>query len=85
MEQRREARLRPEYASWYPGVTVAGWLPVTTIVRAVTRQLLDGEPRGAPRSQVGPRILDECHFLVSAGCRARSYPANACRGFEYRG
>ncbi len=53
MEQRREARLRPEYASWYPGVTMAGWLPVTALVRAVTRQLLDGEPRGAPRWQVG--------------------------------
>jgi hypothetical protein len=67
MEQRREARLRPEYASWYPGVTVAGWVPASTVARRVTRQLLHGEPRWAPRWEVGLRILDERHFLFRLG------------------
>jgi hypothetical protein len=59
----REARLRGEYASWYPSITVATWIPAATVARKVARQLVYGVPRWAPRWKVSGRVLDERHFL----------------------
>jgi len=42
----RQARLRSEYASWYPKVSVTTWYPVLTLVRKVTRQMVHGRHRG---------------------------------------
>ena len=69
---RREARLRPEYASWYPNISVSAWMPASTASRVVRRQLLEGEPPWAPRWQPGPRILDEQHFKFRGGTQRRS-------------
>jgi hypothetical protein len=64
---RRQARLRREYAPWYPTLSVTGWVPAATVARAVARQLVQGEPRWAPRWEVGPRLLDERHFMFRGG------------------
>jgi hypothetical protein len=37
------------------------------VARKVARQLLQGEPRWAPRWAVGPRVLDEQHFTFRRG------------------
>ena len=55
---RRQARLRPEYAEWYPRVVPAQWQPAATVRRLVLRQLR----RGSPYWQPGPRILSDQHF-----------------------
>jgi hypothetical protein len=43
------------------------WLPASTVARAVARQLLEGEPRFAPRWAPGSRILDDLHFMFRRG------------------
>jgi hypothetical protein len=72
----RQARLRNEYAGWYPTLACHVWIPAKTVARAVTRQLLEGGPAsaGAPRWAVGPRILDDRHFTFRGGVeRAHSH------------
>ena len=66
---RRQARLRREYASWYPAIQVTGWFPAAMLARKVARQLLEGEPAGAPRWEPGPRLLDDRHFMFRRGER----------------
>jgi hypothetical protein len=65
----RQARIRAEYAAWYPTIQVATWLPARAVARAVERQLL-GEPSQwslGPRWLPGPRMLDDRHFLFRGG------------------
>ena len=67
----RQARLRNEYAAWYPLIPVSIWMPAQSVARTVARQLL-GNREGhcwilAPRWAVGPRILDDRHFLFRGG------------------
>ena len=69
---RRQARLRREYASWYPAIQVTGWFPAATLARKVASQLLEGEPVGAPRWEPGPRLLDDRHFRESGERGARA-------------
>jgi len=64
---RREGRLKPEYAAWYPSITVCAWMPATTLRRAVARQLLDRDPPWAPHWEPGQRLLDERHFQFRGG------------------
>lgn|SRR5690242_19801394 len=61
---RREARLRLEYAGWYPAIQLSTWFSAKAVARAVARQLLEGEPHHLqpPRWELGPRILDDRHF-----------------------
>ena len=63
----RQARLRREYASWYPTIQVTAWFPASMLARKVARQLLDGEPKGAPRWEPGARLLDDRHFTFRRG------------------
>jgi len=67
--QRREARLRREYAAWYPTLSSSSWLLASTVARAVDRQLLQDEAEWAkgPRWAVGPRLLDDRHFEFRKG------------------
>ena len=65
----RQARIRAEYAAWYPTIQVATWLPARSVARAVERQLL-GEPSQwslGPRWVPGPRLLDDRHFFFRGG------------------
>lgn len=63
----RQARLRSEYASWYPDVSVTRWYPVSTLVRMVMRQLVHGDPGPSPRWAPGARPLDDRHFEFRGG------------------
>jgi hypothetical protein len=78
---RREARLRREYAAWYPTLSVTAWIAASTAARAVARQLLDGEPEWArpPRWAVGPRLLDDRHFMFRGGLEGRAPTAHTRR------
>jgi len=67
----RQARIRAEYAAWYPTIQVSTWLPARSVARAVERQVL-GEPSQwslGPRWVPGPRLLDERHFYFRGGSR----------------
>ena len=87
----REARLRSEYASWYPDVSTTRWYPVQTLVQTVMHQLVHGGPRSSPRWAPAGRALDDRHFEFrggverDAGWRTRAgdttvWPAGAERG-----
>lgn len=65
--ERRQARLRREYAPWYPLIGVTAWMPAQSAANAVRRQLVDGEPTWAPKWALGPRVLDDRHFLFRGG------------------
>jgi len=69
--QIRQARIRAEYAAWYPTIQVATWLPARSVARAVERQLV-GEPSQwslGPRWLPGPRLLDDRHFRFRGGAQ----------------
>jgi hypothetical protein len=89
--QSRQAKVRPEYASWYPSVSATSWYPVSLLVRMVAQQLVHGEPGLSPRWAVGGRTLDDRHFEFrggverDAGWRTRAgdttvWPAGSDRG-----
>ena len=91
----RQARLRPEYAAWYPDVSATRWYPVLKLVRAVMHQLVHSGPRSSPLWSPGSRALDDRHFEFrggverDAGWRTRAgdttvWPAGAERGQRQR-
>jgi hypothetical protein len=61
-ENLREARLRPEFASLYPGVEPGVWLPATT----VGQQLLLWHLATSVTPQ-GERLMAEEHFEFRGG------------------
>ena len=63
----RETRLRPEYASLYPGVEPGVWLPATT----VGQKLLLWHLATAATPQ-GERLMAEEHFEFRGGRGAES-------------
>ena len=58
----REARLRPEFASLYPGLEAGVWLPATTIGQKL---LLWHLATAAPPQ--GERLMAEEHFEFRGG------------------
>jgi hypothetical protein len=62
----RQARLREEYATWYPGIPPGRWQLAEAVRRIVLRQLRHGAPSWAP----GPRILSDLHFEFQGGSAA---------------
>lgn len=60
----REARLRPEYASLYPGVQPDVWMPAS----AIGQQLLLWHLT-APATPQGERLMAEEHFEFRGGLR----------------
>lgn len=55
----REARLRPEFAALYPGLTPGRWEPAARIAEAVLANVLLHEIGEAP---LADRTLNETHF-----------------------
>jgi hypothetical protein len=60
----REARLRPEFASLYPGLTPGRWEPAGRIAEAVLANVLLHEMGEAP---LPDRTLNEAHFEFRGG------------------
>lgn len=56
----REGRLKPQYASLYPGLEPGVWLPVETLIRHVT-ELIHRDPSKS-RVITGARLLHQDHF-----------------------
>ena len=63
----REARLRPEFAALYPGLTPGQWEPAARIAEAVLANLLLHEIGEAP---LPDRTLNEAHFEFRGGAEA---------------
>lgn len=59
----REARLRPEYASLYPGIPVDTWLPAADLGATLLMHHL----RAPAPPELGNRLLDESHFEFRGG------------------
>ena len=59
----REARLRPEFAHLYPGLTPGRWEPASRIAEAVLANLLLHQMGEAPLQD----RLDEAHFEFRGG------------------
>jgi hypothetical protein len=74
----REARLRPEYAGLYPGVTPDIWIPVEKLLRHVTDLLHQDRARSGVIT--GQRLLREEHFEYrGATARPDGLPAGSTR------
>src|SRR5689334_22021691 len=63
----REARVRPEFALWYPGFRPDVWYPAGAVRMAVTMQLHTGSPRWAAAG----RVPTNDHFEFRGGEPAR--------------
>jgi hypothetical protein len=73
----REARLRPEFAHLYPGLTPGQWESAGRIAEAVLANMMLQEMTEAPASE---RVLPEEHFEFRGGvpaphARRRNRPA----------
>ncbi len=62
----REARLRPEFAQLYPGLTPGRWEPAARIAEAVLANVLLHKMVEAPLSE----RLDEAHFEFRGSAEA---------------
>jgi hypothetical protein len=74
----REARLRPEFAALYPGLTPGRWEPAARIAEAVLANVLLHEMGEAP---LADRTLDEEHFEFRGGTES-DRPARANRASD---
>ena len=71
----REARLRPEFAHLYPGLTPGRWEPASRIAEAVLANVLLHEMGEAPLQD----RLDEAHFEFRGGTESERSSHDARR------
>lgn len=60
----RRARLRPEFAGWYPEIPGDQWHDAQWVLEIVWRQLQSGTPAWEITQD---RVLDNRHFEFEAG------------------
>ena len=60
---RRKARLRPEYAAWYPQLVAGEWHDAGWAAEKVRQQ----HRKGSPPWSLGRRTLSEAHFEFEGG------------------
>jgi hypothetical protein len=60
---RRQARLRSEYAEWYPDLWAREWHDAEW----ATEKVLQQQRKGSPAWGLGQRILSEAHFEFQGG------------------
>jgi hypothetical protein len=63
--ERRQARLRPEYATLYPGVPVSEWRPIGELLDCVAAARLRSGRRSGELLRGRP--LDDRHFEFRGG------------------
>jgi hypothetical protein len=59
-ERGRQARLKPEHAHLYPGLTPGRWMPVEDLLRHITD--LIHQDRSKAKAITGTRLLHQTHF-----------------------
>ena len=74
----REARLRPEFAELYPGLTPGRWEPASRIAEAVLANVMLHKMAEAP---LPDRLLQEAHFEFRGEVEdERDAPGNRASG-----
>jgi hypothetical protein len=69
MPERREVRLRPEFAGLYPGLEPGAWQDATVLAE---QMLSEHRLRPSPGYMLSDRVLDNEHFEFRGGdSRAR--------------
>jgi hypothetical protein len=70
--QRREARLRPEFADFHSQVTPGVWLPASSLA-----ELVGDDASTADQLGLHPRVLDARRFEFRGGDAGAGRPAGA--------
>jgi hypothetical protein len=72
MSEKREARLRPEFAALYPGVAPDRWVGAQEMNDMVVAARLRAGRRSGELLALGNRLLDPRHFEFRGGEAGRS-------------
>jgi hypothetical protein len=59
----RQAKVRPEFEAWYPGVLPGLWYSANRLREVVVAQLRGGQPRWEPEG----RVPSDVHFEFRGG------------------
>ena len=73
----REARLRPEFAEEYPGMTPGVWMPVRELARLLVERVYARRREGRPA-----RTFDPTHFEFRGGDTGPRQPATRTRSTD---
>jgi hypothetical protein len=73
----REARLKPEFADEYPGMTPGVWLPVRELARLLLERVYARRREGRPA-----RTFDPTHFEFRGGDTSPRRPVTRTRSTD---
>jgi hypothetical protein len=73
----REARLKPEFAEEYPGMTPGVWMPVRELARLLIQRVYARRREGRPA-----RTFDPTHFEFRGGETGPRRPATKTRSTD---
>jgi len=68
----RKARVRNEYAAWYPTLGCNVWMTASMVARKVALQLAGRGSVLEPHWALGSRLLDDRHFIFRGGLEPRA-------------
>jgi hypothetical protein len=78
----RKARLRAEFAGWYPEIPDGEWHDAQRVTEIVRRQLQSGSPTWEISQG---RVLDDRHFEFEAGDHEHFTGSERRRQFKHDG